>query len=477
VTTWALRFLVAGDRQTIPAMKLICELTGNNLGMARAAVQHQLVFAEGLDHAAAMAIVDRFARETQSTVELIEPAEYRYAFDPRHPLRGDQPLLRLRRLGPTLAWEQGRIGEWTRERDAGFDSADACEQAIANECGDWAALGLEQAEREIEIVRRTSARELLLEQAIREADDPDEPMAIHADWLQRQGDPRGVVAALDLARAHAESPQERARLDQAFAEALTQHRAHLFGRLHGVLDPAWLTWRGGMVLGASIHRLERVDPDRPRPFGDLEIVEDLLALPICACLRSLHVNSVLAGPTLTRKLMASDPALLAGLRELAVLSTYAFEGFRDWSLLPRLERLELILHEMAPMDLPRLRELDMTVSWYPQLGVSALREAKLPSLRNLKLSLDANAWARVSTEPLTPGMFEELLALPILASLETLAWRSIDEPWRSSAVQNLIDAPALRGIGRVDLREVEFESDARAQLFATRARLPNFVID
>lgn len=473
--TYALRYLGGGDRK-IAAIKLMRELTKLGLAQAKNIVDQQQIFAEGLDHASATAIVDRFQHETGDRVAILDESKHRHAFDPRHPLRGDQPMIRLRWHGPALDWERGRIGEWTRERGARFESAEACEQAIADECAGWAARGLESAERELDIVRRTSAREPQLEQAIREIEQPDEAMAVHADWLQRQGDPRGIVAALDLARARAQQTSERERLNQAFVDALTEHRSHLFGPLYEATKVVRLDWRGGLVFGITIDQTTLTGPDVrewPWPFGDLELVEGLLALPICACLRSLRVSSVGAGgPAFATKLTRSDPALLSGLRELVLTSHYQFEGFVDWSRMPRLERLELVVGAMTPINLPNLRELDLTL-WRPETAAEAMRESSLPSLRTLALRFDAEAFHGGWPEDPIAGTLTELLALPVVASLTTLVLDNVAEPWPRWVAQILVDAPALRTIASVDLRDVAFETDARALLMASRDRLPN----
>jgi hypothetical protein len=470
--THALRYLGGGDRK-IAAIKLVRELTHLGLAQAKAVVDQQQVFAEGLDHASATAIVERFAREADSKVAILDEADHLHAFDPRHPLRGDQPLVRLRRHGPRLAWERGRIGEWTREREVAFESADACEQAIAAEQASWAERGLAWAEHELDVVRQTSARELQLEQAIREAESPEEAMAVHADWLQRQGDPRGLIAALDLAQARAESLEQRSRLQRAFADALVEHRAHLFGPLFEARGLFEATWRGGLVVGLDIDRNKAITQDWPLPFGDLQLAEYLLALPICACLRSLRIHWVGAGgPAFANKLMHSDPALLAGLRELALTSHYEFEGFVDWSRMPRLERLALVVGAMTPIVALSLRELVLTL-WRPDTAIAALRESKLPHLHSLTLRFDADAFHGGWPEVPIAGMLAELLGLPILGSLAKLALDNIGEPWPRWVAQILVDAPRLRTIGQVDLSQVAFEPDARALLLDARPRMPN----
>jgi hypothetical protein len=474
--THALRYLGGGTKK-ISAIKLVRELTHVGLAEAKSIVEMQQVFARGLDLATATAIVERFARETESRVAILEEAEYRYAFDPHHPLRGDQPLVRLRWHGSKLGWERGQIGEWSREREATFESTQARERAVADELVDWAGKGLESTELELDIVRRTSAREPRLEQAIREADPPDEAMAVHADWLQRQGDPRGLVAALDLARARAEQRgalDEAARLDRAFVDALAEHRAHLFGPLAEYERVATLTWHGGLVTRIEIGRTFAMQSDTTREpwrFGDLELATSLLELPICACLRSLRVRSAGAGSQeFAGRLMQADPALLAGLRELALESL--FEGFLDCSRMPRLERLELVGGVITPIDLPNLRELVLTM-WRPDATAAALRESTLPNLRELQLHYDALAFHGGWPEVPISSVFAELLALPLVASLDTLVLRNDGENWPRWVAQAILDAAERHPGVTFDVARSEYEEDGLALLLAARERRPN----
>ncbi len=469
IPTYRLRYL-SGDRK-INAIKLMRQVTGVGLAEAKDIVEQQQVFARGLEHDAAAQIVARFVSEAGSEVELIEEAEHLYAFDPRHPQRGDQPLARLRWHGLALACERGQLGEWTREHEERFADAAARDRAIADERERWAEQGLETAADELDIVRRTSAREPRLEQAIRESDWADDAATVYADWLQRQGDPRGLVAALDLARARA--PEQRDELERAIADALQQHRAHLFGPLHGFETGVRFRWWAGQVIGIEIdaHGRKR----KPLPIGDDELVTTLLSLPICACLRSLRVSSTAAAAADFASLLANaDPLLLAGLRELALTPAYPSVSFSAWDLTPALERLELFGATIPPIQLARLRELELTL-WRPETASEALREGGLPSLRSLTLHfnsefLHSDEWIDV---PLRGGL-NDLLALPIIASLETFALTSEGDPWPLWIVDALLGARGLSTIERVDLRGVSFEDDALARLGEAHEQRPNW---
>lgn len=457
--TYALRYL-AGDRK-IHAIKLVRELTELGLEASKDIVDDQQVFLDGLDQARALEIVARF-EEFGSQVAMIAEARHWYGFDPQHPARGDQPLIRLRAHGPSLAWERGRIGAWTHEREQAFDDLEALDHALERELARWAEQGLESSERELDIVQRSSAREPTLEAAIRVAEAPDEAMRVYADWLQRQGDPRGLVAALDLARSEAESTPTRERLDQAFAATLLEHHAHLFGPLVEQ-ELGGLRWSGGHVI--ELELAHQRFPDSPR--SDLERLELLLGLPICACLRSLKIRARIGEGSAFE---TYEPTLLAGLRELVLDSVRAsVTGLLDDSRLPRLERLELSGVRFSPLRLSKLQTLALTL-WSYEWILDELRASSLPRLRTLALHFfgdDDFGWP-----PL-----EQLLALPLVASLDTLTLRDLgDEPWPIELAQTLIDATNLRGVGRIDLSAIAFSDAAYAALVEAQPRLPNFVL-
>ncbi len=475
--TYRLRYLTGDGKVT--ALKLLRYVTGLGPFELRQIVAQQQVFARGLEHDQAATLVARFASEAASEVEMIEEAEHLYAFDPRHPLRGDQPLVRLRWHGLVLAWERGRCGEWTRDRGESFADAAARDRVIADERVLWAEQGLETAADELDIVRRTSARELQLEQAIRESGWAVDAATVYADWLQRQGDPRGLVAALDLARAR--KPEQGEELDRAFADALQQHRGHLFGPLRGFEASVRLRWWAGQVIGIEI---DEHGPNRkPFPLGDEELVRMLLSLPICACLRSLRVSSssrAVRSAGFASLLANVDPLLLAGLRELALTPAYSSAGFSAWERTPALERLELFCDTVPPIRLAKLRELELRL-WRPETATEALREAELPSLRSLTLHFDYaflqnHIWSDSWSDVPVRGAFIELLTVPIIASLPTFVLTSDSDgyPWPLWTVDALLGARSLSTVERFDLRGVTFQDDALARLTEAREQRPNW---
>ncbi|MFV8753539.1 ribosomal protein L7/L12 [Nannocystaceae bacterium ST9] len=475
--TYSLRYL--GGNQKIAAIKLMRELTGRGLKECKDIVEQQWVFAQGLDEAAARAIVERFEREAGSAVGLVEEDELRHAFDPRHPRRGDQPIERLRWHGLRLAWERREADEWIREREVEFVEIDERDRAIADELEAWAARGLESSARELDVALRCSAREPALEQAIRVGDPPDEAMEVHADWLQRQGDPRGLIAALDLARARASEPGERERLDRAFHEALVEHRRHLFGPHAETLDMLRLDWSGGLVQRLGFD--PRLSAGRTWRHGTREWIAGLLELPIVACLRALELGRGITDRETLEAIMAADPDLLAGLRELESFVHATAELFTA-ERLPRLERLRMVCaNESSSLRLPRLRELDLT-AWRPDLATELLRESELPGLRVFELRLDDDVFEHAPVDALAA-----LLGLPIVASLDRFALfsdafgrhvgRLGEGDWPGEVARVLIDSRTLQSVASVDLRGVAFEPDAHALLVEHVRRNPHWSLD
>ncbi|WP_181233945.1 ribosomal protein L7/L12 [Enhygromyxa salina] len=458
--TYALRYL--GGTRKINAIKLVRELTSLGLAAAKAIVDAQQVFATGLELERARELVARFEVEADSQLAMIAEATYSIGFDPHHRARASQALVRLRCHGLELGWARGRIGEWTHERGQTFTDLAQRDRAIAAEHARWAARGLAIAEHELEVVAATSARAPVLEQAIRDADDPRDAMQVHADWLQREGDPRGLVAALDLARAQAVSADARDRLDRAFEAALVEHHAHLFGPL-GPVHLTGLQWMGGLVIGLDVAADTSAEP----PHTGMERLAALLGLPICACLRALRVRPRVDDHTTV--LGSCDAALLGGVRELDHGWFHRKPDGFDWSRMPNLERVELVGEISSPFRLAKLRELTMTM-WTPELTVEALRHSLLPRLRRLTLIFHGD-------EEFGPPPLAQLLALPLITSLETLTLRQLDdELWPSELARALVDAAKLRPLARVDVSALAFTAAAYKLLVDAHTCVPNLVL-
>lgn len=157
---------------------------------------------------------------------------------------------------------------------------------------------------QLENRKATSAYEPKLAEAIFDTPDDLDARAVYADWLQEQGDPRGELMLLQIARSRdgKAKPKEKAREK----ELLATHRRHFFGDLT-------------MDREAAEH--ERVDVDLENGFFDAAQVPEehalrqLLDLESARFLTSLEIKCRVVDPIddlLARK------QLPRGLRDLAI---------------------------------------------------------------------------------------------------------------------------------------------------------------
>jgi hypothetical protein len=465
--SYALRYLSGKDK--IAAIKLVRELTGMGLADSKDAIETQHVIFRKVEHDRAAALAARF-EAVAARVELIEEAEHLHAFDPQHPDRANQQLERLRWFGRELAWERGQLGNWQRDRSEHVASIASRDHLIETQRQQWADRGLATAARELDVVQQLSAREPSLEQQLRSG--VGEVASVYADWLQQQGDPRGSLMALGLAREA--NPARRGQLESAFTTTLAEHRSHVFGPVGDPSPYVELEWSSGTVVGISLFR-HSAEPREPWPRGDDELLAQLLALPICGCLRSLRTDSsLLRTPELWSILHACDPVQLAGLRELVLVPRYAFQSTSiDWTRFTGLERLELYVSDRPEIHAPCLRELSMR-PWELATVVETLVRSSLEQLQVLTLDLD-----NIHFEPTNASLvMAQLLALPIVTSLRCLRLlpraRTELASWLAQA---LIEARGLGKLEAIEVRHSDLGPSEQRLLRAAKQRVPNLVLD
>lgn len=234
-----------------------------------------------------------------------------------------------------------------------------------------------------------------LEQAIRAAPDDPAAYAVYADWLDREGDPRGRFMLLHQARS-------RPDVDVASVEAelaRLETKESLAPWLRDVVigpKTRWppLRWRHGAVQSAHILRF----PAEP-PFGTM--MRNLFAHPAAAFLRGLALGSVYAPdqrptPGLDGALAALAHAPIT-LESLHLIANPARDGHkrsnpvvlpkanRIFKFLPRLRHLVLDADEcdIQPFAAPRLERVDFVRDTLRGALVPALEQAQLPELRVL----------------------------------------------------------------------------------------------
>lgn len=299
-------------------IEMVREFMGVGLRRAREVVQTNGVLLEYSTAAEARRIVARFA-EIDVQIEVEPTSRPRYAYAPEHAERGDQRIARLRVDGRDVAVDEGQLGRWE------VDSLDAHLASLAKGRGQthgsedaarahgslveagWRREGLALVDSEIAIVEACSAREPALEDALREQPEDAQVHLVYGDWLQRQGDVRGQLVALQCEAARdPEGPSAAA--EQALRR---DHASHLFGPLSTVAERVIESWSRGFVDAAFVG----AESWSRATGGPLEVLDALLRLPVCARLQSLGLTKALAEhPELPATLMASPVA--AQLRHL-----------------------------------------------------------------------------------------------------------------------------------------------------------------
>ncbi len=449
-----LRYL--GGPKKIEGIKLVRELVpGLGLGEAKDLVEQQGWVLEDVPIAEAK-LAERQFVELGAHVELVPRSLTIMAFDPQHHARGSQPLVRMSVTGNLLTIERGRLDAWPAPDLAAaraFDQPDELRAAIEVQQQAWQAAGLQLERDPIALLGHVSAREPTLEQAIRSADPPDEPLLVYADWLAARGDPRGELGPLQ----HVGATQE-------FDAALVRHATHLFGPLMPALEQLQieLDWQLGMVRRVVVPISDRVVQG-----GNLEALTRLLALPIMACLRELSV----VGPWLAVRdpISAIPSEVRAGLRSLH-LSAGAFGDLAPARVgeLERLEALELLARRLSlpPLELPRLRRLTIGVEEFDDALVHALAHARLDALEELRLRL---LW-RVRGEDWVASLCEFVRVgppQPIRRFCVTLDGNAID----SGFVELLFAAPWVRRLAHLELEGELADEDVSASFERHAAKL------
>jgi uncharacterized protein (TIGR02996 family) len=99
-----------------------------------------------------------------------------------------------------------------------------------------------------------SLRSPELESAIRAAPEDVDPYLVYADWLERQGDPRGgwIARHVDLIRDPS-SPERLAALEVWLAA----HRAAVLPNIGGEDGSGAFRWRHGFLRVARVHRMSK----------------------------------------------------------------------------------------------------------------------------------------------------------------------------------------------------------------------------
>ncbi len=310
------------------------------------------------------------------------------------------------------------------------------------------------------------ALDLALEQGIHADPDDDARFEVYADWLTAQGNPRGELAAIQLARARADSPELAER-----ESALLEQHAEQFRGVHRTRFTAWLDDLCILQYKAGFWRSLSFG-------GSHEELSMVLAHPSARLLHTLRIHAIDDyasdfAPAIAA--LANTRPSLGALRELRIgdmpEGQDALVGFGERSCTnldalaepyPRLATLRLLCpnFDLGEREFVGLRWLDARMG-ASAASLAALGRARLPSLEALELGFE--------TSPEEDAMYPEL-AWPedaldeLLAAIDTRMpalrqiriWpmpHTLDHP----LIQRLSDMPRIE---IVDWDDVEDSSGA-----------------
>ncbi|MFP2906114.1 WGR domain-containing protein [Pyxidicoccus sp. 3LFB2] len=383
----------------------------------------------------------------------------------------------------TTRW--GRIGTDGQEKTQTFDSAAAAQK-------EYDKLVREKEKKGYELVGEgddgegggdddeggESASNPELEAAIIANPDNADAYLVYGDWLQRQGDPRGELIALQHAAMQA-SGEEATKLKKQVSALLKKRKGALLGDLADATaeEELKVEWHLGFIRTA---RVGQKDYDSDRDIG--ELVKELLAHPSAKFLQGLTIGMAHFDDendyegTITSLTEALTE--MGGSKTLQSLFIGDFEFPDDteisWShlhdvsalykLLPNLRSLHLRGHslELGTVDLPELREFTIETGGLPLSAVKSIAAAKWPKLEKLEVWFGAdNYGAEGGVEDIQPIL--DAKGLPKLKSLGLCNSEFTDE-----LCKVLPQSKVLPQLERLDLSKGTM-SDASARIFSENA--------
>jgi uncharacterized protein (TIGR02996 family) len=312
------------------------------------------------------------------------------------------------------------------------------------------------------------ARNPELERTILADPDNEEAYQVYADWLQGEGDPRGELAALQVALARGENEQLRAR-ERALIQA---NREELLGDLPDVApdeDPApvKLTWHAGWLRSARLAATE----EHALPALYRSLLE-------CASARFLSELTLGVGVLYDENNyeLTNEAAALGvppALRMLYFADFSQEESEISWSHLGDVGvwlrgargLRELTLRggsmQLGPIDLPELRRFSVITGGFTAENIRDVTQARWPKLERLSLYFgDDNYGASGGVEDLRPIL--EGRGLPALRELGLCNSQFADE-----LAGVLGKSPVLRQLRVLDLSLGTLSDDGARALLAS----------
>lgn len=273
------------------------------------------------------------------------------------------------------------------------------------------------------------------------------------DLLQRDGDPRGELIALQLAA------EGDARLQGAAGKYLARHVEPLLGSLAKhvpdvrVVDAPPFAWRFGFL-----HRAELVD-DR------VALLEELLVHPSARLLAELAITG--DRNTAERAVDLLVSVAPPSLRELSLTVRGPIVVEPLFRALPRLERVTIMAQELevGPGGLAHARRATLLAVYPTAEDIENIARAPWPQLERLELRLRS---ARPSEDD---PLFEDIAPLLRRADLPHLAHlRLRGAVYAGAILRALVDSPLAPQLELLDLSFGDMSPADTAALIAKRAQ-------
>lgn len=273
-------------------------------------------------------------------------------------------------------------------------------------CRDLIADGYVHASGDDGIVS-VSQRELVA--ALAAAPDELDTYLVYADWLSERGDPWGQLIAVQHALATLRRPapaDRRDELERAETMLRFQHSARLWGALGETIvneemqryacDLIDATWHCGFVRAAAIRD--------PSPELTATLVRALASLEIATLLRSLalvrldvrdraietlaeHTWPMLEQLEISGEMFAyRESHALDGARIATLLDGRAMPALLDLNVAETRDTDAICIALAASPLASRLRTLTLYLGELTDVGIAALRDARFPALRDLRLT-------------------------------------------------------------------------------------------
>ncbi len=296
-----------------------------------------------------------------------------------------------------------------------------------------------------------------LEERVAEAPEDQDAWLVLGDLLQRQGDPRGELVALQIAADREKTSKVRGRARTAFATYFAHHSRELWGSLakhvrdpHDAASPP-LIWRNGFIWRAELASQGAPSGTHasPRPQTVGTLVQELLEHPSGRLLGELFVraDNEPDGPAvidaLTRGYALPHPRALSEL-ELFARAELDLEAL--WPNVPRLRRLGLSARtvRLGEPELPVIERLRLSSLGLSSVAMRTIVQTSMPRLQRLEI--------RIGNRVSAPATFEDIAPLVAREDLPHLTHLKIrNAPFAGAILRAIADGPLADQLQVLDL--------------------------